>query len=236
MKIRGRRECKACGKRWSYYETGSVSCPACGGIESVGTEDERSLHTATAATLDLTPVRRSVGSEPLRRLAERANDRARAFTRGYGFIDAGEFSEFDGTYLAAMELRSVAGELARRMETDDDEELYFTALLRADEGDRPSPEEVPDSMCGMRGLAYANAVGEYRSDLRRYLREHPDPSVDGPLERLASHVKRIRALQGDVDPSESERLVTAARAVGRYVSGNEGGALVRAEELIDTLG
>jgi uncharacterized Zn finger protein (UPF0148 family) len=236
MKIRGQRKCKSCGNRWSYYETGSVACPACGGLESVGTEEERSLHTATAATLDLAPVRTALDSEPLRRLAERAGDRARAFTRGYGFIEAGELRDLDDTYLTAMELRSVAGELARRMDVDHDEELYFTALLRADEGERPAPGEVPSAMRSLRGLAYANAVKEYRSDLRTYLQEHPDPTVDGAVERLSNHVKRIRALQGDVTPKESERLVAAARAVGRYVSEGDEGALVRAEERLDALG
>ena len=183
MKIRGQRECKACGNRWSYYDTGSISCPACGRLNSVGTDEDRSLHTATAATLDLTPVRTRVESEPLRRLAERASDRSRAFTRGYGFIDGGTLRDLDDTYLAAMELRSVAGELTRRMDTDDEEELYFTVLLRADEGERPSVDEVPRSMRALRGLAYANAVKEYRSDLRTYLKEHPDPAVDDTIER-----------------------------------------------------
>ena len=235
MKIRGRRECKACGNRWSYYETGSVSCPACGRLESVGTEEERSLHTATAATLDLTPIRSAIGSEPLRRLAERANDRTREFTRGYGFIDGGGLRELDDTYLAAMELRALGSELARRMEIDDDERLYFTSLLRADEGDRPSPEEVPTSVRPIRGLAYANAVKEYRSDLRTYLQEHPDRAVDGTIERLSNHVKRIRALEGDVDPAAAERLVDAARAVGRYLAEGDETALLGAEERLDAL-
>jgi DNA-directed RNA polymerase subunit RPC12/RpoP len=39
MKIRGERECKDCGARWSYYETGSVSCPECGSRRSVGVDD-----------------------------------------------------------------------------------------------------------------------------------------------------------------------------------------------------
>lgn len=236
MKIRGQRECKACGNRWSYYETGSVSCPACGRLNSVGTDEKRSLHTARAASLDLTPVRTHVASEPLRRLAERASDRTRGFTRGYGFIDGGTLRELDETYLAAMELQSVAGELTRRMDIDDEEELYFTALLKADEGKRPSVDEVPGSMRAMRGLAYANAVTEYRSDLRTYLKEHPDPAVDDAVERLSSHVKRIHALQGDVAPEASERLVAATRAIGRYLSADDESALVQAEKRLDAFG
>jgi hypothetical protein len=135
-----------------------------------------------------------------------------------------------------MELRSVAGELTRRMDIDDEEELYFTDLLRADEGERPTVDGVPRSMQAMRGIAYANAVKEYRSDLRTYLEEHPDPAVDDTIERLSSHVKRIRALQGDVGPEDSERLVTAARAIGRYLSEDDENALVRAEKRLDALG
>ena len=235
MKIRGQRECKACGNRWSYYDTGSISCPACGRLNSVGVDDERSLHTATAATLDMTPIRQRVDAEPVRLLAEQANERAREFVRGYGFIEAGELRELDETYLAAMELRSVAGELTRRMDATDEEELYFLSLLRADRGERPVPEEVPDSMCAMRGLAYANATKEYRSDLRTSLKEHPDPSVDGTIERLSSHLKRIRALQGDISPREAERLVATARAIGQYLSDGNKSALVRAEDRLDTL-
>lgn len=235
MKIRGQRECKACGTRWSYYETGSVSCPSCGSLESVGRDEERSLHTATASTLDLTPIRRDVDSEPLRRLAERASDRAREYTRGFGFIHDGQLRTLDETYLASMELQHVASELARRMETNDDEEWYFTELLRADEGKRPDASDVPRSMRSMRGLAYANAVREYRSDVRTYLGEHPDPAVTNALERLSSHVKRIRALEGDVDSRVSERLVVIARDIGRYLSEGDESALVRAEERLDSL-
>lgn len=235
MKIRGQRKCKSCGSRWSYYESGSVSCPSCGSLNSVGTDEERSLHTASAATLDLTPIRRDVETDPLRRLADRASDRAGAFTRGYGFIDGGQLRTLDETYLAAMELRHVAGEIARRMKTDEDEEWYFVQLLRADEGERPAPEDVPRPMRSMRGLAYANAAEAYRSDLRTYLKEHPDPAVDGTIERLATRVKRIRALEGDVDPTESERLVRIARELCRYLTTENESALVRAEERLDAM-
>ena len=235
MKVRGQRECKECGTRWSYYDTGEVACPSCGSLHSVGTDDERSLHTATAATLDLSPVRNAVDEQPTRRLAERAVERCREFTGGYGFIDSGELQSLDDIYLAAMELRHVAGELARRMDVTDDEELYFTSLLRADEGDRPTTEEVPDSLRAMRGLAYANAVKEYRSDLRRYLDEHPDPVVDDVLERLGDHTKRVRALDGDVPLREVESLVEATRDLARYLVSGDETAVAAAESRLGEL-
>lgn len=233
MKVRGRRECKACGTTWSYYDTGEAACPECGSLHSVGIDDERALHTATAATLDLTPVRNAIDSDPLRRLTERAGDRALEFTRGYGFIDTGRLQPLDDTYLAAMELRYVAGELHRRLDVSDDEEWYFTELLRADEGHRPKPRDVPDSVRAARGLAYANAAREYRSDLRTYLEEHPDPAVESLLERLSNHVRRVRALDGDVPPRKSESLVAATRAVGRYLIDGDESALSVSEKRLD---
>ena len=236
MKIRGRRECKACGAQWSYYETGAISCPDCGSAHSVGTDEERALHTATAATLDLTPIRTDIDTEPLGRLAERASDRAREFTRGYGFVDAGRLRPLDETYLAAMELKHAAAEIGRRIDVSDDEAWYVTELLRADKGARPAPDSVPRSMRAMRGLAYANAAREYRADLRAYLEEHPDRAVTGALERLSTHLKRVRALDGDVSPRESETLVSAARSLGRYLADGEEGELAVAEERLDSLG
>lgn len=235
MKVRGRRECKECGTRWSYYDTGAVACPSCGSLHSVGTDDERSLHTATAATLDLSAVRNAVDEEPTRRLAERAAERCREFTGGYGFIDSGALQPLDDTYLGAMELRHVAGELTRRMDVTDDEELYFTNLLRVDEGERPTVAEVPNSLRAMRGLAYANAAREYRSDLRRYLEEHPDPAVGDLLERLGDHTKRVRALDGDVPPREVESLVESIRDLTRYLNDGDESALAAAETRLDEL-
>lgn len=235
MKIRGRRECKSCGAEWSYYDTGEIACPECGSLHSVGTEDDRTLHTATGATLDLTPVRGEVESASLTRLAERAGDRAGEFTRGYGFIDAGQLQPLDGTYVAAMELRHVADEIRRRMDVSADKENYFTELLRADEGERPPPETVPTSMRAMRGLAYANACREYRADIRTYREEHPDAAADTASERLSTHIRRIRALDGDVDPRTAERLLSAARSLGRYLIDGEERDLAAAERRLDAL-
>jgi len=232
MKLRGQRECTACGSRWSYYETGDPACPSCGSLKSIGL-DERSLHTATATELDLAPVRNAVDSEPVRTVAERAADRCREFTRGYGFIDAGTLTPLDDEYLAAMELKYVASELARRLETTDDERAHFYGLLRADHGERP--ERAPESLRSVRGLAAANAIRAYRADLRTYLDATPDPAAERTLELLADHVRRVRALEGDIDPDDVKRLVSAAREIGRYLDEDDETALAGADERLSRL-
>jgi uncharacterized Zn finger protein (UPF0148 family) len=238
MKVRGTRKCQDCGTQWSYYETGSVECPECGSLRSVGVDEERQLHTASQATLDLTPVRNALEeSQSLRQVAERAVESCQSFTRGYGFVEGGDLQPLDDSYLAAMELRTVAGAVGRRRSIQDDEEYYFLSLLRgADQGERPDPEEVPDSLRDARGLASANAVREYRSDIRAFLDEHPDEFARDAVEQLGAHVKRVRALDGEVPVAEAEQLVTVARDVGRYLADGDELALSEAEDRLDRLG
>jgi len=235
MKIRGERECKGCGTRWSYYETGSVVCPQCGSMHSVGVDD-RKEHTASAASLDLTAVRNRVEEAGPADIADEVESVCAEFVRRTGFIDAGELRPLDDTYLAAMELRYVASEVSRSMRLSDDEEYYFLDLLAgADRGERPLPTEVPESMWGARGLAAAAAVDAYRSDVRRYLADHPDPTATRLLGRLNEHRKRIEALDGDVRPRTAESVVDIARAVGRAVAFDDESALVEAENRLDSL-
>ena len=85
MKIRGERECQSCGTRWSYYETGSVVCPDCGSMRSVGLDDP-SEHTASPVTLDLTEIRGVVDDRPLGDIAETASESCREYVRKRGFI------------------------------------------------------------------------------------------------------------------------------------------------------
>lgn len=239
MKVRGTRECKACGERWSYYESGSVSCPGCGSLRSVGVDDERKLHTASAASLDLTAARDALNGgdgESLRRAAERAVEETRSFARGYGFVDGGRLLAPDDTYLAAAELRAVAGAVGRAARLDDDEEYYFLSLLRgADAGDRPEVDAVPASVRDSRGLAYANAVEAYLRDLRAYLDEHPDPVARETASVLREHVRRVQALDGDVPPGDAERLVRVARGLGEYLRDDDEEALVEARDRLDRL-
>jgi len=235
MKVRGRRECKDCGARWSYYDTGEVRCPDCGSVRSVGVDDDRALHTASPATLDLAPVRNDLDHASLRETAGEAADRCRSFTRGYGFIDGGDLQPLDDTYLAAQELLHVGRDLERRLDVDEAADRYFTVLLRADAGERPDPDAVPEDLRAPRGLAYATAVGAYRSDLRSYLDEHPDSPAERVSGRLGDHVKRVRALDGDVSPRTAEALVEAARDLGRSLIDGEEDALAEAESRLDGL-
>ena len=237
MRIRGQRECRDCGTRWSYYETGSVECPSCGSLRSVGVEDERTLHTARPASLDLTGARNRLESgAPLREVSDVAAEACREYVRGSGFVNAGELQPLGETYLAATELRYVAGRLERSMVLDDDEEFYFLSLLRgADHGERPPPAEVPDSLRSARGLAYPRAVSAYRSDLRTYLDEHPDPLVTDVLGPLGGHLRRVEALDGEVPVGESELLVRIAQDVGRYLREDDESALAEARDRLDRL-
>lgn len=237
MKIRGERECKECGAQWSYYETGSVECLACGSLHSVGVEAERKLHTASAAELDLTTaLARLDGPRGLEESAEAAAETCRQWLRQQGFLRGGELLTLADTYLAAAELANAAGEVARRMSIDDDEEYYYTQLLQgAEAGERPSPGTVPESMHEARGLAVAESASEYVTDVRTYLDEHPDETARTLVERLADHTKRIEAIDGAVDPEEAERLVDAARALWRYIAEEDETAVLEAENALDAL-
>jgi hypothetical protein len=237
MRIRGERECQDCGSRWSYYETASVECPSCGSLRSVGVEEERTLHTATPKSLDLTDVRNEVDRRPLREVAETAAERCREYVRGYGWIDAGELRRLDDTYLAAQELAHVGTLLGRRFDLGDDEEYYLLSLLRgADHDERPGLDEVPESLRSGRALAYAEAVDAYRSDLRSVLDERPDPAASQVLGPVGEHVKRIRAIDGEVPPEEPEALVRAVRAVAAYLLEEDETALAEASDLLNRLG
>ena len=236
MRIRGERECRDCGTQWSYYETASVECPSCGSLRSVGVEDERTLHTASPRELDLTAVRNEVDQRPLREVAGTAAETCREYTRGYGWIDAGDLQRLDDTYLAAQELAHVGTLLGRRLDVGEDEELYLLSLLRgADQDGRPAVSEVPESLRSGRALAYAEAVDEYRSDLRSVLDERPDATASQVLGPVGEHVKRIRAIDGEVPPEEPEALVRAVRAVADYLLGGDEAALAEASDRLDRL-
>ncbi|ARS88979.1 DUF7117 family protein [Natrarchaeobaculum aegyptiacum] len=232
MKIRGERECTDCGTRWSYYETGSVGCPACGSLLSVGL-DERTVHTDSTSRFDLTAVRAAIDDVPDDELADRARDTARAYVRTRGFVSGGTLRDLDDEYLAANELRYVAARVGRERSLSEDESLYFLSLLRdADDGERPAAEEVPQSIRGSRGLAYANAVREYRRDVRTWADDRNLTDAErSALETLGEHATRIRLLDGDVDPVTAERLVESTRDLADGLRGDETALEIARERL-----
>jgi hypothetical protein len=253
MEVRGERECQDCGARWSYYETGSVACPECGSVHSVGVEDDRRLHTDVADELDVTRAREAAAERPLAEAAAVAADCVREYVRNRGFVVGGDLRNLDDEYLVAVELRHAAGVLERAaggrglggggaaeraLDSGEDEELYFVRLLRAADGDadRPAPDEVPAALRDARGLAYANAVRAYRRDVSAWLdASGAPPGAGDALERLGEHVKRVRALDGSVEPQTAESLVRAARELADYVRDGDEAAFDAARDRLDRL-
>ncbi|MFC4359018.1 hypothetical protein ACFO0N_13800 [Halobium salinum] len=240
MKVRGRRECKACGHQWSYYDTGSVACPACDSLRSVGV-DERTRHTASATTLDLSEHRAAVGdgdgdAADLAGETDAIKSTVREYVRRRGFIHAGDLQPLDETFLAAHELLHATDVYARERNPTDDEELYLVSLLNgADSGDRPAPDHVPPSMAAARGLGYADAVRDYRRDVATYLDDEPDPVARRLLGRLTDRMKRVRALEGDVPVEESESLARATQELSSYLTTGDESAVAAATDRLDRL-
>ncbi|MFB6111482.1 MAG: TFIIB-type zinc ribbon-containing protein [Halobacteriaceae archaeon] len=237
MEIRGQRKCQSCGERWSYYDTGSVTCPACGSIRSVGV-DERTQHTDGTVTLDLTAARAAAAEDDFSVACEEAKTACAAYTRVRGFIDAGRFRPLDEVFVAAHELRRAARTYDRMLRPDDEDTAYLLALLSgAPDGDRPDSETVTDRLRPARGLGAATAVDAY---LREFATWRADaqtaPGLDGPLGRLRAHVRRIKALDGDVPVADTDRLVGAARALGEYASSGEESDRETAVGHLDALG
>jgi hypothetical protein len=230
MKVRGQRECRSCGHRWSYYETGSVACPACESLRSVGVDD-RTLHTDAPATLDLSPYRVAWADDELAECVDDCKADLREYVRKRGFVDGGTLQPLDDGVLAAHELLQVIDLYGRAQDPSDDDERYLLALLRgADDGERPPPEDVSSAWTEARGLAYANAVDDYRRDVVEWLDDHPDPEARRTLGTTHERVKRVQALQGDVSPAEAESLVRAVREVGVYLIEGDESALTSARE------
>lgn len=235
MEIRGQRECRNCGQRWSYYETGDVKCPACGSLRSVGV-DERTRHTATPVELDLTPHRNALEGGDIDDVADELSSTLREYVRRRGFIDAGELRPLDDTYLAAAELRHAVDVYGRLRSPSDEDRLYVLELVNgADAGDRPDPDAVPPSMTAARGLGYAQALSAYRREVADWV-EDPDPVAGATLESLDQRIKRVEALQGDVEPGTAESLVAATRDLVQYLTEYDEAALSTAQDRLSRLG
>ena len=173
MKIRGERECQECGTRWSYYETGSVECPDCGDLRSVGVDD-RTTHTDAPATLDLGAHRARFGDAsgtlPAEGVDELKSD-LREYVRKRGFVRGGGLLPLDGTYLAARELLEAVDCYDRLRDPADADSEYLLELLAGADGGRPATATVSERLREARGMAAARAVDEYRSDLLAFLDE-----------------------------------------------------------------
>ncbi|NHX37688.1 MULTISPECIES: DUF7117 family protein [Halolamina] len=244
MKIRGERECKNCGTRWSYYETGETACPDCGSLRSVAVDDERRRHTDSPAEIDLTPHRSALGDgADLVDVAEGIESDCRAYLRKRGFIRKGELLPLDDTFLAVQELRAALADYRRAERVGGDRSVpdrdaaegYLLDLVQgADSGERPAPAEVPEALAPARGLAYATAIGAYREDVATYLDDEPDEDARRLLGRIRDQQKRLDALGGDLPPETVESLVRACRDLERYLNGEEG-ALATARQRLDEL-
>ncbi|MGM0590295.1 MAG: DUF7117 family protein [Halobacteriota archaeon] len=243
MKVRGQRACRDCGREWSYYQTGSVACPSCGSLRSVGV-DERTQHTDAPVELDLSSHRTAIepeagtgtgGDRAIRDAAPNLKSSLREYVHGRGFIDGGTLRELDETYLAATELLHAVDVFVRMRDPADTERLYVIELLTgADVGRRPEPDAVPTRMHEARGVAYADAVDDFRRDAVRWLDENPDPQVRKTLGTISDRVRRVRALEGDVSPETAESLVVATREVVAFLDGDEA-ALATARDRLSRL-
>lgn len=219
MEIRGRRECRDCGERWSYYETGQITCPACGSAVSVGV-DERTRHTDAPVELDLSPYRDRLADAGLDAVADDLDAALREYVTRRGFIREGELRDLDGVFLAACELRHALDAHDRQQTHGDAARLYVLDLVGgAESGERPAAEAVPASMASARALGVADALGRYRRELLTYLDDHPDPAARRVLGSVAERVTRIEALDGDVPPATARALVAATRDVARALQG-----------------
>ncbi len=230
MKIRGRRECTKCGAQWAYYETGSVECPDCGSLRSIGLDDNRQLHTNTPVELDLTEARAAIDDRSLREIAGLTAEATRPYYRKRGFIESGELLSLDPTFLTAAELRAVADSVKRTVQPSDAAETYFLSRL-THPPDQEHARTVPQALHAPYGLGRTSAVHAYRRDLATWLAENPDPSAATVLERLRDHERRIEALDGNVDPATTDQLVAAARALGDYLRGDEHSLAVASDNL-----
>ena len=236
MKIRGTRECQSCGQRWSYYETGTPSCPSCGSLRSVGLDETRQVHTDTAPTLELAGIRQRLGDESIAAVSDELKTRLRSYIRKRGFISGGELQPLDSRYLAASELLHVTDLVARRRRPTEAEQLFVFALIEAAErGEWPPDDKIPHSLVSARGLGIAGALEAYRSELRTWLEEHPDPDVRSTLGSLRSQCKRAEALQGDIPPGTATGVVSAARGIGQYLRTDDEAALSAARDRLNRL-
>ena len=242
MKLRGIRECQSCETVWSYYETGSIECPNCGSLRSVGTEARRKHHTDSPVDLDLEPILLAVADDSVETIVDELGPPLREYTRRRGFISGGKLRPLDSTYLGAWELRYAVDRIEERTTPgpgealDEFERLYVLELLRAvNEGDRLPADQVPDSMHDVRGAAYTDAVSIYREELTTWLDEHPDAEARRTLGTLRDYIARANALDGAVPIETAETLRTVTTEIYEYLTAGDESALASARDRLSRL-
>lgn len=235
MRIRGRRECTDCGREWSYYETGAVTCPDCGSPFSVG-RDERTQHTDAAVELDLAAERAAVEEEPLGDVLAAAAETCREYRRRSGFIRAGALREPTAVDLVASEIVHLAGAVRGRDGFEPATAEYALSLLAVPgEGSRPPPERVPADVRESRALGVADVVAEYVAAARRWDGADPADRVAALLERVEDHRRRVQAIGGDLPPASAEALLEALRDCHATMTGADDAAVARGHERLERL-
>jgi hypothetical protein len=203
----------------------------------VGVDEARQQHTDMPADLDLEPLRTRLATESLDSVVDDLKTTLRTYTRKRGFISGGELHDLDGTYLAAKELLHAADLAARRHDPTEAEELYVLHLLQETPGTQwPPAAELPETLTAARGMAVVESVDTYRSELRTWLDDHPDPEASKTLGSLRDQLKRAEALQGDIALDTADQLVTATREISRDLREKDTDALVSARDRLKRLG
>lgn len=234
MKVRGRRHCKACGTEWSYYETGSLDCPACGSIHSRGLDDTRTRHTDTPVSLDTDAIEHTLTDQPLKSAAREIASIVRDYTTRRGFIHAGTLKPLDAEFRLAVELQTVGSDLHRTLDPSPAAKQYLFDLVDAlPAGNLPEP--VPPDLEAAHGLAAATAVRSYRRDFATWLEDNPqDDVLHQQVTRIRAHERRIQALDGAVPPATADKLVAAIRDLTQVIHGDDA-ALARVTDRLDDL-
>ncbi|WP_424015134.1 DUF7117 family protein [Halorubrum xinjiangense] len=231
MKVRGERECQSCGARWSYYETGSVACPSCGDLRSVGV-DARTAHTDAPVSLDLAAHRERFGDSPdtlPRSGVDDLQSDLREYCRKRGFIDGGRLAPLDATYLAARELLEAVDCFERlRDPTDADREYLLALLTGADNGDRPPADEVPTALREARGMAAVRAVEAFRSDALDFLDE-----LEAGVERSGVESNDAETGDNEIDDTENDEDAPTVTVDGEHPEARIGPARDAFERLRD---
>lgn len=238
MKIRGTRQCSSCDTTWSYYDTGSVACPACGSLKSVGVDAERKQHTDTPVTLDLDESKQKLATEStsIDDIATELSSRLRSYTRKRGFIRGGELLTLDDQYLGAHELIHATDICTRNYQRTELDELYVLELFTAvNNGGRLTHTDIPSKLRIARGAGYTDAVSAYRDDLSTYLESRTEPDAKQAITQLQTQLRRADALEGDIPLQVAETLVEIAREIGTYLIEAEDEALVSARDRLDRL-